>query len=187
MKKGILLAMLIGGAFFANAQTSPGAGTGSVTLNVNLHPIQHIEVNTLQSTVNLDYNSAEDYKSGVNVTQEDHLKIYSTGPFAVSVNSSTDKLTGASGNDQQIDAANIKILASAGKTKALANTQYAAAVSLSQTPTVLFSHDTSGGNMNTFNVNYKAAHAEDAYMNKYKKGQNPTTYTTQVTYSIAVK
>ncbi len=186
MKKSILFAMFVGGVFVANAQLTPTA-TGSVTLNVNLYPIQHIEVNTLQSDVNLDYKNAEDYKDGVDVTLDDHLKIYSTGPFAVTVKSTTDKLKGIAGNSEEIDAANIKILASAGKTKALANTQYASAVSLSQGGAELFSNSQTGGNMNTFNVNYKAQHVEDLYMNKYKKGSTPTVYTTNVTYTIAVK
>lgn len=61
----------------------------SVTLNVNLYPIQTLLVNTAQKEVNLEYNTREDYRNGVVSEQQDHLIIYSTGGFQVKVSAVT--------------------------------------------------------------------------------------------------
>jgi len=61
----------------------------SVTLNVNLYPIQTLMVNASQKEVNLEYNTREDYRNGVVSEQQDHLTIYSTGGFQVKVSAVT--------------------------------------------------------------------------------------------------
>jgi len=61
----------------------------SVTLNVNLYPIQTLLVNTTQKEVNLEYSTREDYRNGVVSEQQDHLTIYSTGGFQVKVSAVT--------------------------------------------------------------------------------------------------
>lgn len=67
----------------------PTAYAQNVTLNVKLKPIQTLVVNSRQRTVDLEYNSKEDYKNGVSKTNADHLNIYSTGGFQVNVKSAT--------------------------------------------------------------------------------------------------
>jgi len=61
----------------------------SVTLNVNLYPIQTLVVNPSQKVVNLEYNTREDYSNGVLSEQQDHLTIYSTGGFQVKISAET--------------------------------------------------------------------------------------------------
>lgn len=61
----------------------------SVTLNVNLYPIQTLMVNTSQKEVNLEFKTREDYRNGVVSEQQDHLTIYSTGGFQVKVSAVT--------------------------------------------------------------------------------------------------
>ncbi len=184
MKKTILVAIFLGGIFAANAQTTPGTKVGTATLNVNLYPIQDITVNPAQKTVNLNYRTAANYKDGVSVNQEDHLTVYSTGAFAVSVNSLKSNLTNAI-YAEKIKASDIAVTASKG-TNALTGATFSE-VTLSNKATQLIASDKGGVNK-TFNVNYTASGAlEDAYINKYYSAENPTVYSTEITYTIAAK
>lgn len=179
MKKTILFAMFLGGVFAASAQTT----VGTTTLKVNLYPIQDITVN--QANVNLDYKTKSDYLNGVGVNQKDHLTVYSTGAFAVTVNSSGANLTNTI-NDDKISAADITITASKGSNATAVNAASFTPVKLSKSAQTLIASD-KGGVSKNFNVNYAASGALNAYVNKYYNGQNPTVYTTTVTYTIAAR
>lgn len=189
MKKSILFAMFIGGVVAANAQTTPGSLTTEATLNVRLYPIQTIEINnTLNNTVNLDYKTADDYKNGVDAIQPNHLKVYSTGGFFVTVKSGAT--LGSTGITETIAANDIEVTASAGTEKPLSGATYEQAVKLTQTAKQLFS-STTGGNNSTFNIKYSTKTSgtatSDKYLNLYKNAQNPTIYTTKVLYTIAAQ
>src|SRR5690606_15026837 len=84
----------------ASAQSNASA-SDLITFNIRLHPIQTIEVTPLQKVVNLDYMTKEDYEKGVDVDQPDHLRVYSTGGFAVRVESGTP--IRKSGSTEEID------------------------------------------------------------------------------------
>ncbi|MDQ0477955.1 hypothetical protein [Chryseobacterium sp. MDT2-18] len=183
MKKGILFAMFLGGLFAANAQTA--TAQTSTTLNVRLHPIQTIVVNPAQNEVNLDYVTAADYAKGVSSDQENHLVIYSTGAFAVTVNSLTDQLTNSAFAGDNINSSDITITPSAGTSKPLAGATVTPAALSSTAKEVISS--SIGANNATFNINYSAKGDNDSYINKYHNVQNPTVYTTVVTYTIAAK
>lgn len=181
MKKTILVAIFLGGIFAANAQTTPSTKVGTTTLNVNLYPIQEITVKSLQKTVNLDYKSAADYRDGVNLDQKDHLSVYSTGAFAVSVSGAN--LANTITKTSTINGADIAITASNG-TSILAGAKYTPAT-LSTTAKTLIS-STKGGVNKQFNVNYAAKGGTDAFINKYYKSQGAVNvYTTTITYTIA--
>ncbi|MDQ0477954.1 hypothetical protein [Chryseobacterium sp. MDT2-18] len=153
----------------------------SVTLNVNLYPVQTIELNSAQNSVNLNYKTKEDYKNGVQITEDNHLKVYSTGGFAIKVKSISPDLTTSSGSGTSIDAADITVTATQGSINGM---EYfnATAVALSTSDMELISSET-GANNKTFNINYSAK-GGDEYVNKFFKNQSPTVYTTQVLYSI---
>lgn len=185
MKKSAILF----GALLGLVSITANAQTATATVNVRLHPIQTIIVNTANQNVNLDYKTEANYADGVNETQADHLKIYSTGAFAVTVKSDTDELVSTeAGVTEVIDASDIFVTASAGTTNALATTgvTYEPAVSLSTSATKLFS-STVGGVDKNVSVNYAAKGNLDKYVNKYFNVQNPTVYTTTVTYTIAAQ
>ncbi|MFB9055170.1 hypothetical protein ACFFU9_00300 [Mariniflexile ostreae] len=181
MKNTILasLALLLG--FAVNAQTP---ATDVVTLNVNLSPIQSITVNTSQKTVNLDYVTADDYSNGVTLAQANHLEVYSTGGFQVSVKSAGTELTNGSEVNGNIAASDIKITATDG-TAAIDAAAYKPTVSLSAENQAILSTTKGAVNKNV-NITYGAA-GGDAYVDKYIAGQNPTTYTTQLTYTITAQ
>ncbi len=159
--------------------------TAQATVNVRLHPIQTIMVNSGQ-TVNLDYKTELDYAKGVNTTQADHLTVYSTGAFAVTVQSDNEKLTSSDSRvKSDINASDIWVTASKGS-NTIAEAKFEDPVSLSKSAKPLFSSSVGGVHKN-FNVNYKAMGDADKYVNKYFSVQDPTVYSTTVTYSIVAK
>ncbi|TXF77471.1 hypothetical protein [Chryseobacterium sp.] len=179
MKKGTLFLNL---AFAFFSAMAAGQNSGEVSLKINLYPIQTIVVNAGTNTADLDYKTLDDYKNGVSITKEDHLKIFSTGGFTVRVKTISPTLTNTL-NGSSIDAGDITVTVSKGTTNGIEGLTYSS-IPLSNTDTELISSPF-GGNNKTFNINY-AAKGEDKYVNKYMKAQTPTVYTTQVVYSIVV-
>ncbi|RZK15493.1 MAG: hypothetical protein EOO86_16610 [Pedobacter sp.] len=163
--------------FFAFQQTA-SAQTDNATLNIRLYPIQTITVNATQKLVNLDYKTTADYATGVSSTQADHLTVYSTGAFVVKVKSAGTTLQG---QRSTIDASDVVITPIAGTTNQLANVTYNAR-NLSNSDQPIITSTTGSVNKN-FNITYKASGA-DKYVDKYFKTENPTVYTTVVTYTI---
>ncbi|MGA9213338.1 hypothetical protein [Kaistella sp.] len=179
-EKVILVLVLVAGSLSKNARAQ---NMGEAKLNIRLHPVQTISVNASGNGVNLDYKTREDYKNGINITQENHLKIYSTGAFIIKVRSTNPTLINAN-NTKSINTADISITASKGTLNGVEKFS-TAAINLSVEDQELIS-STVGGSNRTFNINY-AAKGDDQYINKYVSTQNPTVYTTEVTYSIEPK
>lgn len=180
MKKILLFAaILFAGTSLVKAQNASNV----TTLNVRLYPLQTIVVNPAISEVNLDYKLTTDYKNGVSSLQEDHLKIYSTGAFIVQVASATNDIKRTNGTET-ISASTIKVKAAAGTTNALTG-QTMAEVGLSTTPTNLINSGTGGVDKN-FNITYSGLDL-NGYVNNYYNDENPTVYTTTVTYTIAAQ
>ncbi|MDN3708439.1 hypothetical protein QW060_15160 [Myroides ceti] len=167
----------------AQAQTN----SSNVTLNVRLNPIQTLVVNPSaeHKTVNLDYITEADYANGVSQARENHLTVYSTGGFQVKVNSAGSALENqnGAGANGHIQANTIQIVPSAGSS-AINGAQYTSQSLANEQKTIVSS--TTGGVDKTFNIQYKGAGAE-TYLNYYVAGQNPTVYTTQVTYTIVAQ
>lgn len=157
-----------------------GNSSENVTLNIKLHPIQSLVVNTSQKEVNIEYKNKEDYSGGVTVSLDDHISFYSTGGFAINVKSERANLEGTKDN---IDLDDVKIKATNG-TNPLTDVTYTD-VTLSQSDGILVSSDTGGVDKN-IKVEYSAA-GGDKYINLYRNSENPTVFTTQVTYSIVAK
>lgn len=180
MKKLILFAaILFAGVSVVNAQTA----TDNVTLNVKLNPIQTIVVNSTQKNIDLEYKTTVNYGEGVSSLQADHLNIYSTGAFIVQVASNVDDIKRVNGAET-ISASTIKVKAEEGSTNPLAG-QTMAEVNLSTTAANLINSGTGGVNKN-FNITYSGLDA-DGYVNSYFNDENPTVYTTTVTYTIAAQ
>src|SRR5690554_4951701 len=104
---------------FSNVKASTPAGGNSatsepVTVNIKFKPIQSIVVNSGQKTVNLEYYTKEDYASGVSEKMEDHLEVFSTGGFIVSVASNGDFMDSDNAETSKIDAQDVTIEAETG-------------------------------------------------------------------------
>ncbi|WP_291087825.1 MULTISPECIES: hypothetical protein [unclassified Empedobacter] len=175
---------LVSGTVFAQNPTTTGPGpiTATATLNVELRPIQTIVIGG-DNTVNLVYKTKEDYYNGVTANMKDHLIVYSTGGFAVKVGSKNEKLTSKNNEVKgEIEANKINLEASAGSGNSLSSYEFNEKVALNTEAKPLFS-STVGGTDLKFNVAY-TGQGGDAYVNKYNNVENPTVYTTTVTYTI---
>lgn len=157
--------------------------SGSVTLSLKLYPIQTLVINSSQKSIDIVYSDASDYKNGVSSEQKDHLKIFSTGAFAVNVHAASDDIKRADG-DESVSAQTLKVKAAPGTSNAMTSATFGE-VSLSSTATNLITSEVGGIDRN-FNITYSGQGA-DAYVNKYYDNESPTTYSTTVTYTIAAQ
>ena len=138
--------------------------TASATLNVKLYPIQTILIGT-DNTVNLEYQTKEDYSNGVTKTMNDHLIVYSTGGFAVKVKSENENLVFTKGSTTDNIAANtINLQATLGTGNVLNSSSFSKVV-LDKSDKNLIS-STVGGTDLKFNVAYNGKGNND-YVNKY--------------------
>lgn len=166
----IIAVLLLGGVAHVNAQTA--------ALHVKLRPIQTLTVHTAQANIDLEYVTAADYNEGVTAMKQDHLTVYSTGGFQVKVKSAEASMQ-TGGRTMQMNSIGMK--ASAGSEQ-ISGAQYAQNVQLSNQETVLMT-STIGAVDKKINVEYHGA-GGNAYIDNYIAGQNPTVYTTTLTYTI---
>ncbi|SUX44833.1 hypothetical protein [Chryseobacterium indoltheticum] len=157
------------------------ANAQNVTLNVRLKPIQTLVVNKSQEEVNLDYVTKDDYANGVKSTNPDHLNIYSTGGFEVKVKSENAAMQNGG---KSIQTNTIRLTATAGS-DAVNGAQYSQNVQLAGTESTLVTSTTGGANKR-INIEYRGA-GGDTYINNYIANQDPTLYTTKLTYTIVSK
>lgn len=190
MKNKITLMLAAAFVFFGaqsvkadEAESNSGNNSDNVTLNIKIHAIQSLVVNNDQKIVDLEYITKEDYSNGVNVDKANHLNIYSTGGFEIKAKTSGATLTGTGGNSKTIDVADVTVTPKGG-TNSINDVTY--------TPKTLSVNEQTiaesgiGGVNKDISINY-AAKGNDEYINHYVKGETPTVYTTQVTYSIVAK
>src|SRR5690554_2224455 len=197
--KKILLtgALLIVALFSVNGVMAEGTtavsydvnrpSSDQVKVNLKFAPIQSIQVNPNQNEINFEYDSPEDYVTGSidNKTQtvEDHLTVYHSGGFKVSVTS-----TGFSSGDtgDPISDEHVKVIAAKGSTIAEGRDNF----NFDNTPSLTagthdFFSSTGGGIGLTFNVTYEhdGWKSEDTYID-FTNGTEASTYTADVTYTI---
>ena len=177
MKKIILFAAILFSAVtLLNAQTA----TDEVTVNVKLSPIQTLVVNSSQKTIDLEYTSVDDYSIGKESLQEDHLKVYSTGGFAIKVRTTEDNIKRANG-DETIASSTLTVTASAGTNNPLEANYNTISLTSSVGDNLISSY--TGGVDKNFNITY-AGMGDNDYVNRYFKDETPTTYTATVVYTI---
>jgi len=172
---------LVSGTAFAQdpTTTGPGPKTATATLNVKLKPIQTIVIGG-NNTVDLVYQTKDDYSKGVTAKMDNHLIVYSTGGFAVKVKSENENLVFTKdGTTDKIDVNTIN-LATLGTGNQSGSTF--SAVTLDKSDKSLISSQVGGTDLK-FNVAYNGKGNND-YVNKYYNVENPNVYTTTVTYTI---
>jgi hypothetical protein len=152
----------------------------TVTLNVNLKPVQTLIVTTGLNNVDLTYQTEGDYTNGVSKKMDDQLTIYSTGSYEVSVSTNDATMTQGS---KTMNVSSIQVIPTSG-TNGPENAIYTAQ-SLSNNPNTLVT-STTGAVKKQISIEYKGANA-NAYIDNYIAGQDPTTYTTTLTYLIVSK
>jgi hypothetical protein len=164
----------------------------NVTVNLIFKPIQSIQVNTDQKSINFEYSTPQHYIDGLGTgrTQEkiDHLTVYHSGGFDVKVASSGFK-KGEAGD--QIANDHVKVFASKGSNIATDrnNFDFTTKPSLSAGTGKQFFSSTGGGMGMNFNVTYELFDTDEnraAYLD-FTNGTTETTYTAEVTYTIVSK
>lgn len=181
MKKFILFAAVLFSAVSLVKADEPatniGGKEGRTELTVTLNPIQIITVN--QSGVNLIYNDKKDYSEGVKSNEKNHLIIYSTGGFAVSVKSKEDNLLGVGDPTKTIPSNTISVKASPAEGGSLLGPQ---AVALSMAGKTLFSSQVGGADLK-YNVKYAGANLNQ-YFDKLFNADKASVFKTDVIYTI---
>lgn len=158
---------------------SQNTGQDNVTLNIILKPIQTITINPDQKNVKLIYDTKDKYANGVSREYANHIEVFSTGGFTVSVNGEGNLTNGT----KSIPLSDVSIIASEG-TKVTGNPIYYT-VNLSTTDKRLI-YSKSGGRELKYNVTYKNnLDIKDKYINKYFNSDgNQSVYKTTLTYTI---
>lgn len=179
----LILSSILGvSALYAQSKSA------TTTLNIKLQPIQTIIVNGSQTHVDIVYNTKNKYNNGVSVTEIDHLEVFSTGGFTVSVKSNGNFKN--TKGEESIDAKDVLVSAKPGTKKPSneSSTTYAPATGLKTSSNNLIK-STQGGRDLTFDVTYNnAAGKNDEYINKYiARDGTESVYTATVTYTIAAQ
>jgi hypothetical protein len=159
------------------------SNSDGVTLNIILHPIQTITINSSQKKVNLEYINREDYDNGVSATLDDHLSVTSTGGFQVNVASKQDNFT-LSGSTELIPLSDVLINAVNGSDNTLVHTFDD--VVLSSNPESLIRSGLGGRDLK-YNITYdNTLGSSDKYINKNPNNKE-SVFTTEITYTITTK
>lgn len=188
MKKIILFAVILfAGVSLSSAQapvvTEGKQDFGTTKLNVILTPFQTITVNTAQNEVNLEYSSAELYKTGVTSSEQvEHLLIESTGAFDVTVKAEDLKSTIDHSKTMSASTIMIKSISNTAKELKGATTR---TVRLANNDVKLIS-SSKGGTNKAFDITYTAA-KDDKYTENYMLNNQKTTYTTDIYYTITAR
>lgn len=181
-----IAALVICGMVCVNSVKADGTPTNSdqVTVSLKFKPVQSIVVNPAQETVDLVYAEKDDYLNGVSEKMVDHLTVFSTGGFVVSVKADNENFVRT--GDGEISVSDVKLSAEEGSTT---NPQFTSGeVALSTTSTALITSN-SGGNELKYSVTYdNTAGSGYKYINSYiHHDDTVSVYTAQVTYTIATK
>lgn len=156
-----------------------------VTVNLKFKPVQSIVVNSDSKTVDLEYTTKENYRDGVSKTITDHLIVFSTGGFVVSVNAKNEDFVRTGDGGGEIPVSDVKLSVVNGSTSNPESTSDEG-VALSTTPTTLITSEV-GGNELKYSVTYNSAGSGYKYINNYihpDNSESGSVYTAEVIYTI---
>lgn len=160
--------------------------TAAVTVNIRFLPVQTITVQTSQQTTDLVYATPEDYEEGVAVNQDDHLTVFSSGGFQVTV-AGGDAGFSRSGGSESIPISDVIIRAGDGSHSGTHARYTEAALSAAPAPII----ESEGGGRNLkFNVTYdnRIAGSAQKYIGKYVSSDGvESVYSANVTYTITTR
>lgn len=178
------VALLVAGLLIAVNRAEAQSGSDHVTINIKFRPVRTIVVTSAQKTVDILYASTSDYQDGVSVTHNDHLTVFSTGGFLVSVEASDPNFTRVGGTET-IPVDDVTIRAFNGSDNGV-NATFSD-VPLSTDPTTPLITSDKGGRNLKYGITYDntVAGSGNQYINKYVSTDKPeTVYTSQITYTI---
>ena len=171
--------------------TTNATTTSAVKVSLIFNPIQSIQVNPDQKEINFEYSTPNDYTQGIDEKsqlKEDHLTVYHSGPFNVTITSTNFVNTNNSGDIIYGD--HVFVSAEIGKspTDFQGTITPAAPVSLNQYAAgSQFIASDNGAMGLTFDVLYDHSNANIADYLKRNLNNKKTTYQATVTYTIAAQ
>lgn len=176
MKNKLLFIIII--LVFISIDETKAQSSGNVSLSVTLADVRSIKINPAQSVVQLNFSTAEDYANGVNLLQNAHLEITSSGGFLIKVKAASQNLINGVNT---IPVSTIKVTptlsAVSNQTGNLTSGIYMKGTWLSNIPKAMIDAPL-GGSKLQFDVNYQSLGGPD-YTNKSRGN-----YSTTITYSI---
>ena len=186
MTRSIILRMLLGCLVFLPREVGAQSQTDAVTLNIRLIPVQTITVRTSQKTTDLVYESVDDYENGVSIEQDDHLAVFSSSGFQVTVAAADPNFIQSGGNGT-IMVGDLTIRAAKGSNGGL-YTRYDEAV-LSTSPTPIIESEKGGRDLK-YNITYdnRIAGSSQKYIDKYVSSDGTeSVYSANITYTISTR
>jgi len=179
-------AILLISGFLLPDRVYAQSGSDQVAIHLSFRPVQTIAVTAAQKTIDIEYTTVSDHQNGVSVTQPDHLTIFSTGGFQVSVEASDANFTRVGGSET-IPVSDVSVRAVNGTDNHVV--AVFSAVTLSSTPAPLIA-SSQGGRDLKYGIRYDntASGSGYRYIDKYVSGDGAeTVYTTQITYTIVTR
>lgn len=180
MRNRIILFTFVMFAVFPSvfSQTS-----GSVSITISLHPIQILKINPTQSEVLISYENEEDYQQGVVILQENHLTVFSTSGFEVSVFSSALPDIETQGQEAQLTPIQIGVLVP----ESVSGAMNVANIQLQHFKQSIISSNRQDFGI-SFDIEYQGL-GENIYLEYQNQSKNmqPSIVSTKVIYSLEVK
>lgn len=175
MKKFIAIAGLIASGIILSNEVSAQTETEPVKVNVIFNEILSISVANDQKTVDLIFNTVEDYKNGVEVDKENHLTVISTNKnYEIQVKALNNQFNAVSGGGHL----------NAGQVSVAINNQNAQ--ELDQNFRTLHTVNNASFEQK-FNVTYKAKGSEIINNGAIERSYVGKTFTGDVVYSVMTK
>lgn len=170
----LLLVLFLFASHVVMAQTQ-----GDVKVNIHFNPVQVITINPSQNTINIEYNTIEQYHDGVENHQKGHLTLFSTSAYEVSVRTRTPQFT--SGLDE-LSVSNLSITATLPQGNI--NGISFSSIQVDESGKKIIS-STRPSLETTFDITYKGA-GNPEFMDRVVNGA-PTVYSAEVIYTISSK
>jgi|SRR5690606_494596 len=154
----------------------------TVKINIVLNHVQNLTINPDQHVVNLNYNTLEDYRNGVEITKNAHLSVFSTTPYEVKVKlAQTEFLKLGSEAEDKITMPDIQIVPLSEQENSEVQftsstlTPEGRKIISSMVPTI----------SSVFNIQYKGPKGES--LMRYAERNKTVTFHNDILYSIETK
>lgn len=154
----------------------------NVKINIVLNHVQNLTINPDQQTVNLNYNTLQDYRNGVQVTKDAHLSVFSTSPYEVNVKLANGKFIKLGGDiAESVYMPEIQITPTS--TYENQNVQFSTSVLTTEGRKIISSHVPTITSV--FNIQYSGPKGDSLI--KYSEKNKIITFQNDVLYSIETK
>ena len=154
----------------------------TVKINIVLNHVQNLTINPDQHVVNLNYNTLEDYRNGVEITKNAHLSVFSTTPYEVKVKlAQTEFLKLGSEGEDKITMPDVQIVPLSEQENSEVQftsstlTPEGRKIISSMVPTI----------SSVFNIQYKGPKGES--LMRYAERNKTVTFHNDILYSIETK